>query len=128
VFVFSLVFFRADSVNTALHVLGAMFGFVRNGADVVTLYGVIALFNIIEVIAVLPWLVLLLIVALCLPNSQQLLRDYNVALDSAPTPPQPRFANIRWQPNTAWAAAIAIMVIIAFSALGGQSPFLYYQF
>jgi alginate O-acetyltransferase complex protein AlgI len=129
VFVISLVFFRADSIATALQLLGAMFGLGGAGAaSIVAFYGQLAIFEGFPITPIMIWITLLACIALFFPNTQEILRDYAVALDPVVPTAKNRFVDLVWKPNLAWAIVTGIAGLIALSAIGEQSPFLYYQF
>lgn len=65
------------------------------------------------------------------PNSQEIARNYEPALDFAPGPQ--RAANARgralvWTPTPAWAIAIAVLALASMLALNRPADFLYFQF
>jgi D-alanyl-lipoteichoic acid acyltransferase DltB (MBOAT superfamily) len=76
------------------------------------------------------WLGVLLLIALLLPNTLQLLARYEPALDALRGPSaQPSvFTLSRWAPTPSWAIAMSSLVVAAVMRLGGKSEFLYWQF
>jgi hypothetical protein len=73
------------------------------------------------------WILGLGIVALGLPNTLQILAQYQPALGPLPEGGAvgPRF---RWEPSPVWALVVAVIGAIGMLHLGGQSEFLYWQF
>ncbi|MBQ0721058.1 MAG: MBOAT family protein [Gammaproteobacteria bacterium] len=110
------VFFRASDTATALDMLQAMFSLSEAGF-VLTDKG--DWLNIVAVGSV---------IALFLPNTQQLMARYKpVLLNSGFTLSQTeRFW--KWQPNIFWAGAITALFIWSMSRMTGVSEFLYFQF
>jgi alginate O-acetyltransferase complex protein AlgI len=77
-----------------------------------------------------PWIILLLAIALLLPNSLELLARYEPALGMKQRPAaQHRLAHIfAWRPTLAWSIAASAVAATALLKLGGRSEFLYWQF
>ncbi len=135
------VFFRAESLDGAFHLLTAMtnlpstlhgnigplepllaaFGFRFNG-------GFFAHEHYIKTI----WLIGFLIVIWAWPNTQQLMVKFKPALDAHVKPSEQPFfniwKNITWSPTTIWAASIALLSGTALLSLSSISEFLYFQF
>jgi alginate O-acetyltransferase complex protein AlgI len=125
------VFLRADSVQSAVRVLGMMLGLASAApATAAQFYGTASLLGALTVVPAVIWLVLLAAIALLFPrNTQQILGRYPVALPSLASPPEPeRPPRVDWRPSLRWATAMAALGGVALTSLGGQSPFLYYQF
>lgn len=124
------VFFRADSVATAWRIISAAAGW--NGmamphfvADVLGLSATSSFHNVLFD----PWssmakLVLLLAVALFLPNSQEMLARYRPALERVTAAP----AWLQWRPSLIWGMSLGLLLAICVTLLGGNSPFLYFRF
>lgn len=76
------------------------------------------------------WVVMLLVVALTLPNSMQLLSRYEPAIGVKAMPlGTDRFAQASaWSPSISWAAAVSVLAVAGILSLGGKSEFLYWQF
>ncbi len=124
------VFLRADSVQSALHVLQMMAGLLPAAqAAPGQFYGVATVLGTVTVVPAVLWLGALAGVALLFPrNTQQILDRYPVALPSIPSPEPEPSVRISWRPSARWAVAIAALGGVGLASLGGQSPFLYYQF
>jgi hypothetical protein len=61
------------------------------------------------------------------PNSQQILRSHWISCDEEDAA-APVSSAIRWQPTAVWAFVAAVMMVLAFTSLGENGNFLYYQF
>jgi hypothetical protein len=139
--VVSLVFFRANNFDTAMNVLAGMSGL--DGRFVLTvgyaplveplawLIGDISIseiplryFSGREEIA---WLVLVLLVVLATPNTQQWMRKYRPALgDVKPFSIAQKYPI--WRPNWIWSVVTIGMLVFALIASLQPSEFLYFQF
>ena len=83
-----------------------------------------------EFVVTTAWILLLLLIALALPNSLQVMAAYEPAL-GIKSSPNNRAAIARlfdWKPTLPWAVAMAVLAGIAVTKLGGKSEFLYWQF
>jgi D-alanyl-lipoteichoic acid acyltransferase DltB (MBOAT superfamily) len=83
-----------------------------------------------EFVLALAWLGVLLLVALLLPNTLQLMARCDPALGAYPRPAAPQFLlrALDWTPTAPWAIAMSSLVVAAVMKLGGKSEFLYWQF
>jgi len=83
-----------------------------------------------EFVFAMAWLGVLLLVALLLPNTLQLMAHYEPALGVHPGPAAPLSSAraLDWAPTIPWAIAISSLVVAAVMRLGGKSEFLYWQF
>ena len=125
------VFLRADTVQSAVRILGTMLGLTSAAPTTAAqFYGTATLLGTFTVAPAVVWLVLLAAIAVLFPrNSQQILGSYAVALPSLASPVEPeRPPRIDWRPSLRWAATMAVLGGVALTSLGGPSPFLYYQF
>jgi len=125
------VFLRADTVQSAVRILGMMLGLTSAAPTTAAqFYGTATLLGTFTVAPAVVWLVLLAAIAVLFPrNSQQILGSYAVALPSLASPVEPeRPPRIDWRPSLRWAATMAVLGGVALTSLGGPSPFLYYQF
>ena len=124
VVVSSLAVFRAPDIEVASAMLASMWGISE-------LLGAAPAAQTV-VIDLLPAAGLILVfgaVVLKLPNTQEILRSRWVSCDPEPEEETERkFGWLRWSPTTSWAAAVAVVMVIAFTSLGDDSGFLYYQF
>jgi D-alanyl-lipoteichoic acid acyltransferase DltB (MBOAT superfamily) len=83
-----------------------------------------------ELVTLTAWLGALLLGALVLPNTLQLMARYEPALGIRAKPgasPSPLRA-LNWTPTIPWALAMSCLVVAAVMQLGGKSEFLYWQF
>jgi len=76
------------------------------------------------------WVVTLLLVALTLPNSMQILSRYEPAIGVKAMPVSTdRFAQASsWSPSVSWAVVVSVLAVAGILSLGGKSEFLYWQF
>lgn len=83
-----------------------------------------------EFVVTTAWILLLLLIALGLPNSLQVMAAYEPALGIKPSPgSRATLARLfDWGPTIPWAVAMALLAGIAVMKLGGKSEFLYWQF
>ncbi len=87
-------------------------------------------FSVVDLARALAWTGGLLVAALALPNTLQILDRFKPSL-TAPRPvPAPRWLQRlpAWSPSFAWVCALSLLAFIAVLQLGGQSEFLYWQF
>ena len=125
------VFLRADTVQSAVRILGMMAGATSAvPTTAAQFYGTATLLGSFTVVPAVIWLVVLAAIAVLFPrNSQQILGNYPVALPSLASPAEPeRVPRFDWRPSLRWAATMAALGGVALTSLGGPSPFLYYQF
>jgi D-alanyl-lipoteichoic acid acyltransferase DltB (MBOAT superfamily) len=73
------------------------------------------------------WLALLWLVVWTFPNTQQLMRRYEPALDM-PSEGGKTYQRIAWSPNRGWAIAYGVVFALALTMIVGESEFLYFQF
>ena len=128
--VVSLVFFRAPTLGDAFTVLQAMIGLGPAGAPgPAQFFGSTTLFGVLPIVPALVWVALLGAVALFFPeNTQQILKNFDVALPTLPSPERKPWARLTWRPTWQWAIPISVMAGLALLFVGGPSPFLYYKF
>ncbi|MDH4187876.1 MAG: hypothetical protein OEV08_12860, partial [Nitrospira sp.] len=76
------------------------------------------------------WVLLLLLIALALPNSLEVMSCYEPALGIKPcSENRSRLSQLfDWHPTLPWAIVVAVLAAIAVTKLGGKSEFLYWQF
>ena len=106
----ALVFFRADSLWSSLHLLGDLFG-AHGAGHLGSLLDASLGFALFPVV----WY---------LPNTQQLLNEES-STQAAPTPWLP---NLRWRPNLGWGLVMAVLFFAVLANLGRPASFLYFQF
>ena len=132
------VFFRASDLSTALGVLQGMLGMngVTLPAALATPLGgsmryveqigiAFTLGGAGQFVKMYSWITILLAIALFLPNTQELMRDYRPALGYHVTPTA---FLLRWTPNRRWAIAAALIAGVGILSLYRRSEFIYFQF
>jgi alginate O-acetyltransferase complex protein AlgI len=147
-FVVALVFFRANSVLTALAMLKGMVGL--NGIILPEALGgplgswIDALGITIDFssgsnfLLTYVWIIVLFVYCVVLPNSLDLFSGYEPALGFpapqaakgglAPRPAGASAGTLSWQPNWRWAMQIAAISTVALMSVTRVSEFLYWQF
>lgn len=151
-FVIAIVFFRANSMSTAILILKGMVGL--NGAALPVALGehLGRLGTLLQSLGVTlewssgrqfmvtyTWIIALLLVTLLLPNTLELLGRYEPALGfpapAAKATAAPRWARVvpqlitvGWRPNWQWAVGIAAISVSAAMGINRISVFLYWQF
>jgi len=73
------------------------------------------------------WLISVGILALALPNTQELFALNEQSSPGAP-PRQEPDTGLRWHPSRRWAIFLGLLFIASLLQLSKISPFLYYQF
>ncbi len=131
------VFFRAEDLPTALHILAAMF--MQGSFELSRFYSaVIAESGLAEWLALSgvkcpEWVLLasaealLLVAVMTWPNTQELLWTEYQAPDPEAVRPAPD-SRVRWHPNILWTAVMAVAGTWALLSLSSVSEFLYFQF
>ena len=143
------VFFRAESVSSAFHLLGSM-----AGADGIYLPGMLSgrlggmgswlmahgvTFDLERALVLpsgqwihaVPWIMGLLFIALFFPNTQQFLHAFKPAYDAPAQGPMRGLARIfSWKPTMPYALYFGVLAMLAlvFLMLSRQTEFLYFQF
>ena len=133
------VFFRASDLSTALGVLQGMLGMngVTLPAALATPLGgsmryveqigiAFTLGGAGQFVKMYSWITILLAIALFLPNTQELMRDYRPALGYQPT--TPKAFRFRWTPNRRWAIAAALIAGVGLLSFYRRNEFIYFQF
>jgi alginate O-acetyltransferase complex protein AlgI len=125
----AMVFFRAQTVSSALDVAKGLFGLNglalgRRAQAIAETYGT-------DIQKTAMWIAILLFIALVCPNTLQILAPYEPALGVKPQSIAPVIGKIgipAWSPSVPWAIAISIVAVVAILSTGGPSEFLYWQF
>ncbi len=132
------VVFRAPDMATAINVIKGMAGLggislpgklaaVTGLAPMRVLEGVV---DIREFATASAYLLVLLAIALIMPNSLQMMSRYDPVLQTPKPPPLiagTRFA-IYWRPSLTWMLFMAVLAGLSMLWLTGKSEFLYWQF
>jgi D-alanyl-lipoteichoic acid acyltransferase DltB (MBOAT superfamily) len=134
------VFFRASSLAAAAGILKGMVGYYGTvlpagwktslPTTLVTLAasgGVTFGPTVFAGAAQVAWTGALLAIVLLCPNTQELTRFYEPAVD-ATVSPETRPALLTWCPSVGWAVAIAVITVASLASLDRVTPFLYFQF
>jgi D-alanyl-lipoteichoic acid acyltransferase DltB (MBOAT superfamily) len=115
---FAWVFFRADSMATALVLAQAMLGFSGWHAVATS-----------QLISMLPFYCL---IVWAMPNTLEVFRDFRPAIHVedyyAAIPPTWAERSLRFDYSLRWATTAAAMFIVAWLAISNLSPFIYFQF
>ncbi|RLA20864.1 MAG: MBOAT family protein [Gammaproteobacteria bacterium] len=132
------VFFRAESFSGALVILNGMAGL--NGIVVLPEYaetvaslkewGVPIIADdsaerLLEFTAV-RWVVGLLVIAWFFPSTQEIMRDFNPALNYSAD--KTATSRLVWQPSLKWTILLSLIFVYAVAHLTQVSEFLYFQF
>ena len=141
----TMTIFRSGSIDSSLHIIGAMFG--ANGvilpagleeamgpvsetlASMGVLFGEHVPNDLASWATGYEYIVILTLIALFLPNTQEIMRDFKPAFDTyrgkveMRSPSRPRFAI-----NRRWAVMTALLFTVAVGSLTRVSEFLYFQF
>jgi len=142
------VFFRAEDFSAALAILEGMSG--SNGVSlpnaIMVRLGPIT--EILQSAGITPylgggsqfvstylWILLLFPLSIVMPNTQEIMRNFDPALDVNKTnsihsisPFEKLAQKITWQPNLAWACIAGLIAALGILALTNISEFLYFQF
>jgi D-alanyl-lipoteichoic acid acyltransferase DltB (MBOAT superfamily) len=83
-----------------------------------------------EFLLMYSWFALVLLIALILPNSIQIMARYEPVLGAKERPANTGLSRLAltWSPTLTWAVAMALMATAALLRVGGHSEFLYWQF
>ncbi len=133
------VFFRAPSIDGALHLLHALTIVPANLFGDATVWLAALGFELVDVPvrsadSQYVWLFLVMML-FCwhLPNTQQLFARYrpiyeSIARDCRLHPTQIRWAVLIWRPSRGWAVCMGLLALLATLSLSHVSEFLYFQF
>ena len=136
-----MVLFRSPTWHAAVEVFKGMFG--RHGLelpqyifDKVWANGLphhlvsSAAVPVKEFALMYLWLFLVLLIALILPNSIQILARYEPVLGAKDRPANTGLSRLAmsWNPTLTWAVVMALIATAALLRVGGHSEFLYWQF
>jgi alginate O-acetyltransferase complex protein AlgI len=141
----SLAFFRSPTIGTALNVLKGMIGLNGIALPQTTFDHLGSLGRLLRNIGVTSvgpelwgdvgpekiviWVLALMFIALTLPNTLQILDQYEPALGVKPRPMGSTIDRIvKWNASLAWAIGVSVVAMIGILSLGGPSEFLYWQF
>jgi D-alanyl-lipoteichoic acid acyltransferase DltB (MBOAT superfamily) len=115
VVVLAWVFFRSDSLDTAMSMLRAMSGLnglgIQGGDDIVLIK--------IAALLVFAWFV---------PNTQQFLAKFNPAYEKVDSYTHGFWARLVWRPNMIMAIYTGVLLLTSIIYLERTSEFIYFQF
>jgi alginate O-acetyltransferase complex protein AlgI len=138
----AMVLFRSPTWHAALEVFKGMVG--RHGLELPQLFvdklrakGLAQHLALIggglpakEFTLMYLWLFAMLLIALTLPNSIQIMARYEPVLGAKERPANTGLSRLAltWNPTLTWAVVMALMATAALLRVGGHSEFLYWQF
>ena len=139
------VFFRAADLNSAITVLKGMSGasgialpngiMARLGGTGEWLQGMGVgsyLGGGSDFVFTYLWVVPLLLIAILLPNTQEIMSRFEPALNPYPTDRNTQVGGftwrLSWRPSPAWSLAMGLIATLGILALSSVSEFLYFQF
>ncbi len=139
VVVVAWVFFRAQNIEAAFHILSGMSGangltlsdglLPRGMMQILASWGVkfgdLPAFSAIPgaTTAMVIWVLSMWVLVWFAPNSQQIMSDFKPALELVTSA-----TRLRWQPNTRWMIVTILVFLFALGQMGKVSEFLYFQF
>jgi D-alanyl-lipoteichoic acid acyltransferase DltB (MBOAT superfamily) len=140
--VVAMVLFRSPTVHVALGMFRGMLGL--HGIElpqllVTKLSAIGPLPRLVSVAGglsakdfLLPqlWILVLLLIALILPNSIQIMARYEPVLGAKERPANTGLSGLamNWSPTVLWAVVMSLLAAVAIMRVGGPSEFLYWQF
>lgn len=138
----AMILFRSTSGDAAINLLRGAFGLNGIGLprQILVQSGLMDVLQPIvsasdtlsasEFVVAIAWVVLLLLIALVLPSSVQVMARYEPVLGvKRLSPPTGWYARaLAWKPTIPWALAISALAAASIMRLGGKSEFLYWQF
>jgi alginate O-acetyltransferase complex protein AlgI len=139
--VIGMVIFRAPNWHSALDILQGLAG--RHGIELPQLFlsklghhgpwqhlSVAPDLSAKDFLSTQLWILVLLFIALALPNSIQITAAYEPVLGARERPANTGvlLRGLRWNPTLPWALLMAAMAAAAVMRVGGPSEFLYWQF
>jgi D-alanyl-lipoteichoic acid acyltransferase DltB (MBOAT superfamily) len=138
------VFFRAPDLAAALRILKGMCGTSGIGLPDVVGHHLGPLQALLEEAGVVfflgggarftatwSWVAVAALIAFCLPNTQQIVRERDVREEGGPlriAGADALAAHLRWAPSPAWALGLGLLGLAGLMSLSNPSEFLYFQF
>jgi alginate O-acetyltransferase complex protein AlgI len=140
----TMIFFRASTMASAIDLVKGVFGLNGFGLsqDLLDRLGPVTAFlyrvGVVaeagsgqDFIKTGKWICLLLVIALALPNTLQILGRYEPALGvrlSLSNFARGKLRFLAWSPSVPWTIVMSAIAAVAFVSIGGPSEFLYWQF
>jgi len=118
--IFAWVFFRAETVDGAFAIVTAM-----SGLDAATSPATDTLTSGWKQAG---YLAVAAVIALGLPNTQELMSKYRPALNFRARTTGPALLPLRWRPNFVWGVAFVAMLVVGIFAIAEPTEFLYFEF
>jgi len=115
-------FFRAESFSGAMNMLEAMFGF--NGIPALSTIES----DMLVSTSAFGWCGLLALICWMMPNTQEIMRRYEPAVNSDRYVDATAKRFITWRPTTLWALFLALMFVVAVASMNRITEFLYFRF
>jgi hypothetical protein len=138
---FSWVFFRATDLITANEILKGLIGAFGIGipnAIGIQLGNVKSIFEQIGIefylgggarfVETWIWVTVSALITFLLPNTQEIMRKFEPALDFDSSQESTSLIKETWMPNRAWAVTLGTVSILCLLSLNKPSDFLYFQF
>lgn len=131
------VFFKASTFDGALSILHGMINLPTTfhgrigpleGILVSLGFGFDSGYLAMEHYTKLAQLMFWLAVLLFWPTTQQLMRNFDPAIDYKPESTHPLCQKFVWRPSTGWSVLIGVIAFVSILHLGKISEFLYFQF
>jgi D-alanyl-lipoteichoic acid acyltransferase DltB (MBOAT superfamily) len=131
------VFFKASTFDGALSILHGMINLPTTfhgrigpleGILVSLGFGFDSGYLAMEHYSKLAQLMFWLAVLLFWPTTQQLMRNFDPAIDYKPESTHPLCQKFVWRPSTGWSVLIGVIAFVSILHLGKISEFLYFQF
>ena len=117
--VVSWVFFRAESYDAAIYMLGAMVDFTNLSEIKAETFAKVHILS----------LIISLFIIFCIPNTLAIVSNISQAESSSSKDLWSRLCSrFQWQPSTVWGVVLGVMFAVTLVMLERESEFLYFQF
>jgi len=115
------VFFRADTLSSALRILAGMLHLTPEGANVFHQ-------NAAATLRAWTWCAALLFAALVMPNTQEIMRDHLPTLSRPSNRGRLLGRTLGFGSTAGWAVAIGVMLCLGLACMPQPTNFLYFNF